>query len=351
MNLKLTSALLASCLAAAALSGCSGGSGSSGGTASSTYDCSKPDADSTTKISVAGLPILTNGALYAGLDQGFFEKNGLDPEIELVPNAQGAIASLVGGNVDFAFVTTPNMLSAIDQGQAIRGVAPFAGIEPGYYEKMQAGEKGYTTGINGLLVRDDSGIDSPKDLEGKTVAVQDPAFSKLMVQWVIKHDGGDPDKVNYVLMPAVDAYPALQAGKVDAAYSFEPLMSGFEKKGLRNLSWLEVDVFHDGPMSYMAASNKYIDAHPDVVARFACAIAESDRYANQHPDEVRTAIARAQGVDPATYAAQKVSWFFEKPDFQSLDRVQDVMLEFGLLKKKRTAEELMAAPVLEGQAG
>lgn len=348
MKLKLSPTFLAACLVAATLSGC-GSSGASGGTASSTYDCTKPDAGSMTEISVAALPILTNGALYTGMDQGFFEKHGLKPEIELVTSAQGAIASLVGGNVDFAFTTTANMLSAIDQGQAIRGVAPFAGIEPGYYEKMQAGEDGYTSGINGLLVQDDTGIDSPKDLEGKTVAVQDPAFTKLMVQWVIKDDGGDPGKVNYVLMPANDAYPALQAGKVDATYSYEPLMSGFEKKGLRNLSWLEVDVFHDGPMSYMAAGNKYIDAHPDVAARFACAIEESDRYANEHPDQVRAAIAREQNVDPDTYAAQKVSWFFDQPDLESLDRVQDVMLEFGQLKKKRLAKDLMAAPVLEGQ--
>ena len=347
MRASKTAARLAAGVLLLSAAACgSDGDGEEGAVASSDYDCSKPDASDPQKIGVAGMPILTNGALFAAIEQDMFAKHGLEPSVEFVASPPAAVAALSGGSVDFAYATTQLLLSAVDKGQPIRGVASFAGIEPGYYEKMQAEEEGYTEGITALLVQEDSGIESPSDLEDKTVAVSDPDFAQLLVQSVIKKDGGDPSTVKFVFMPGADAYNAIQAGKVDAAFSFNPLIEGFEDKGLRNLSWLEVEVFHDGPMSFFVATEDYIEENPDTVARFNCVIAEASEYSNENPDAVRTALAAEQDVDPETYANQKVSWFFPQVDIEGVERVQDVMLEFDRLKKRHTMDELMAPVVL-----
>jgi NitT/TauT family transport system substrate-binding protein len=335
-------------LLSSAACGSDGGDGG-GGLATSDYDCSKPDGDNPEKISVAGMPILTNGALFAAIDEGIFAKHGLEPTVEFVASPPAAVASLSGGSVDFAYATTQLLLSAVDKGQPIRGVASFAGIEPGSYEKMKADEEGYR-GVTALLVKEDSGIESPKGLEGKTVAVSDPDFAQLLVQQVIKDDGGDPDSVKFVFMPGPDAYTAVQAGKVDGAFSFYPVIEGYEDKGLRNLAWLAESVFHEGPMSFFVATNDYIDENADTVARFNCAIAEASEFSNNNADAVRSALAAAQDVDPETYANQNVSYFFPQIDTEGVERVQDVMLEFDRLTKRHELDELMA-PVVLSEAG
>jgi NitT/TauT family transport system substrate-binding protein len=309
--------------------------------ASSDYDCSSPDSSTKTDINIVGMPILSNGALYLGLDQGIFEKHGLDATITMVPSLPAATSAVLGGTADFGFTSTMSLLQAAEQGQQLRGVAPFAGIEPGYFDKMEAGEEGYETGVNALLVKEDSGIDSLADLEGKTVAVADPALSDLLTKAAISRDGGNLDEVRFVVMTGPDAYNAVLAGKVDAAQSFVPIINGYEEKGLKNLSWLEVEVLHDGPTSLMVSSSDYVEENPDTVARFECAIVEAGEYSNEHQDEVRAVTAREQKVDPATLAGAVVPYFYTEIDVDGVRRIEDLMVEFGFLKSKLDTDEVL----------
>jgi NitT/TauT family transport system substrate-binding protein len=331
-------------IAGMTLTGC-GSTGTSAQT-SPAYNCSAPNADTMTDISIVAMPILSSASLFVGIDEGIFKKNGLNPTVEMVSSPPAGVSALMGGNADFAFTTTVNLLQAVDQGQKIKGVTAFAGIEPGYWEKMQAGEKGYTTGINALLVQKDSGIQNPGDLEGKTVAVQDPIFSTMMTKALVKAHGGDPEKVRYVIMPAADSYQAIRAGKIDAAQTAEPFIQGWEDTNLRNLSWAEVEVFHDGPMSFMVATEDYIEKNADTVARFGCAISEASAFSNKNPDRVREATARKQGVDPASLAKAVVPHYFTDTDTEGVQRVQTKMKEFNFLTSDLSLGDFLAGPAL-----
>jgi ABC-type nitrate/sulfonate/bicarbonate transport systems, periplasmic components len=168
-------------MAVVSLAACSPTGGSAGSTSSEIqdtmtavdYDCAAPDDSTTIDISVVAMPIVSNGAIFAGIDEGFFEKHGLNVEVSTVSSVPATIAAVQGGTTDFAFTGTIGAFQAIDQDIPLTIVAPFAGIEPGYWDKMQAGEEGYTREITALLVGPDSGIEDPGDLDGKTVAVGD----------------------------------------------------------------------------------------------------------------------------------------------------------------------------------
>lgn len=337
MALLAVSAVSAFCLAAC------GGSSDEPVTVASSYDCAKPDSSNPADITIVGMPILSNGALYLGEDKGFFAKHGLNAKISMVPSPPAAASAVVGGSADFAFGTTMGLLQAVEQGQDLRGVAPFAGIEPGFFDKMQAGEAGYETGVNALLVQEDSGITRPKQLEGKTVAVADPALSSLLTRARIKMDGGDPDKVKFVVMTGPDAYNAVIAGKVDAAQSFQPIIQGFEGKGLRNLSWLEVDVLHDGPTSIIISTSEFVRKHQDVVARFNCAIKEAAAYSNEHPEDIRAVTAREQKVDPATLKSALVPYFYTEIDVEGVQRIEDLMVDLGFLRKRLADDDVLVS--------
>ncbi|MGC0239448.1 ABC transporter substrate-binding protein [Arthrobacter sp. SD76] len=339
-SVRIVTGLGLSVAAAAALAGCS--SSSSGTEETQTevqavmsgvnYSCDAPKADTMTDITIAAVPIVSNGALYAGVDRGFFAKHGLNAKLSSVNGLPASIAAVQGGSVNFAFTGTIATFQAIDQGIPLTIVAPFAGIAPKYWEKMQAGEEGYTREVTAILVSPTSGIEDPGDLNGKTVAIADPkGQGELTVRHVINANGGDADTVKFTTMSYADAANALMAGQVDAAYSTEPAMTPAEKAGYKIISWPAVETFHEGPTSAMVASSDYVLKNPEVVARFNCAIQETTAFGRENPDVVRATAAREQKVDPATLAKAVVPYYYSKVDMAGLERFYKIEKEEGFI--------------------
>lgn len=323
-------------VAALSVSACSSGApAAEDGPSAAAYHCNQPNADTMTTVSLSMLPILSTGALYAGVDQGYFAENGLELQIEDVSTMPAAIAAVQGGATDFAFAGTFPLMQALQSGVPVSIVAPYAGIAPGYFDKMQANEPGYTTEVTALLTMADSGLDSPADLDDKTVAVSDvQGQSELTTRYVIDEDGGDSESVTFTVMSAPDAYNALLAGQVDAAASAVPFILNADSDGAQIISWPGVETLHEGPTSTIVAANDFSAANPEVVARFNCAVRSSTAYANEHPEAVRAALAAAQGVDVATYESAVVPYFYSEIDLEGVERFEQLMLDYGFLTGK-----------------
>lgn len=292
------------------------------------YKCDAPNQDATTKVSVAALPIMSNGAMFAAFNQGIFKKHGLDIEFQTVSGLPATISAVQGGAVDIAFTGTVATFQAMDRGIELTFIAPFAGIAPGYWTKMQAGEQGYTREINALMVAPDSPIKTPGDLSGKTVVVGDvKGQSELTVRHVIKKHGGDPDSVKYVVMGFADAVNALMAGQVDAAYSAEPAIVKAEQAGYRIISWPGVETLEEGPTSAFVASTAWVLENPEVAVRFNCAIREATALGRSDPDLVRKTTAEKQGIDPSSLAKAVVPYYYSMLDMKGLQRFYSIEKE------------------------
>ena len=297
------------------------------------YDCANPSpVDQPIPVTFAANAIVSNGAVYAGLKEGFFKEHGLDIEIQPVANVAAAISSVQGGTTDFGFATSVSLFQAIDSGVPISVVAPFAGIAPNYYENMKNGVKGYTTEVTALVAAPGSGIKSPADLAGRTVAVADArGQSELTTRFVIDEAGADADSANYTVMAFPDSLNAFKAGQVDAIFTVDPFLSQALDAGGEIISWPGVETFHEGPTSAIISSNKFIESDAETVARFTCAIQESNEFANENPDAVREATAEAQGVKPATLAKATVPYFYSTADLAGFERFTGIMHEFGFV--------------------
>lgn len=289
------------------------------------YKCDAPNQDQMTDLSVAALPIVSNGAMFAAFNQGIFKRHGLNVTFQTVAGLPATISAVQGGAVDIAFTGTLATFQAMDRGISLTFIAPFAGIAPGYWKKMQAGEKGFTREINALMVAPDSPIKTPGDLSGKTVVVGDvKGQSELTTRFVIKKHGGDPDSVKFVVMGFADAVNALMAGQVDAAYSAEPAIVKAEQAGYRIISWPGVETFEEGPTSGFVASTTWVLENPEAAARFNCAIREATALGRADPDLVRKTTAEKQGVDPKSLANAVVPYYFTSMDMKGLERFYSI---------------------------
>lgn len=315
-----------------ALTGCSQ-SGPSQPAALVDYDCANPTApEKPLHVTFAANAIVSNGAVYAGLKEGLFKKQGLDIEIQPVASVAAAISSVQGGPTDFGFATSVSIFQAMDSGVPISIVAPFAGIAPNYYDNMKKGVDGYTTEVTALVAAPGKNIDSTADLAGKTVAVADVrGQAELTTRYVVKEAGVDPDSVKYTMMSFPDSLNAFKAGQIDAIFTVDPFLKQATDAGGKIISWPGVETFHEGPTSAIIASNNLIQSEPETVARFTCAIQASNEFANANPDAVLAATAEAQKVDPATLAKAKVPFFYSTADLEGMKRFVSIMRDADFL--------------------
>src|SRR5690554_4676765 len=112
---RLIPALALAATAALTLAACSPGG-----------DASTDGGDSgsgLTTLSVATVGLTADGSLIAGIEQGFFEEEGLEIETSVVPNPPAGLAAAQSGQVDIAYSPSVPLLNALSEGVELQVVA------------------------------------------------------------------------------------------------------------------------------------------------------------------------------------------------------------------------------------
>ena len=112
-------------------------------------------AQEKTKIRAAYVPVATWLPLWVAKDKGVFERNGLDVSLTSFP-ILALLPPTVGKQFDLAPTTAPDLLNAVASGLKLVAVAGGT-VETSANQSYQ------------VMVRPDSGIASPKDLNGKRI--------------------------------------------------------------------------------------------------------------------------------------------------------------------------------------
>jgi NitT/TauT family transport system substrate-binding protein len=157
---------LALVLCAALLGGCGGDEESTSGPA---------------KVTVGVLPIGDVAPLYLGADKGFFEDEDIRVDEQVMQGGAEVTAAVVSGDVDVGFSATEPLIVASSKNLPVQIVTQ--GNQAAATEAQA---------WDGLLVPGDSPIRAPKDLEGKTIAVNAlKSMPELCVRAVLDRQGVD----------------------------------------------------------------------------------------------------------------------------------------------------------------
>lgn len=144
-------------------------------------------------------PNAVHAFVLAAEQQGFFKAEGLEVEVKMPAENPTDGIKLVGAGKDtFAFYYQPDLLLARSEGIPVVSTAAIV-----------------RRPLNGIMVPADSGIRSPKDLEGKQVGFPGIPLNESIVTTMVATAGGDPKKVKMVDV-GWDLMPALATRKVEA---------------------------------------------------------------------------------------------------------------------------------------
>jgi NitT/TauT family transport system substrate-binding protein len=121
---------------------------------------------------------------------------------------------------------------------------------------------------DGVVVRANSAIKAPKDLEGKTIAVNAlKGSAELSIRAVLARHGVDVSKLKFLEVPFPDQLAALQAGRVDAAAPVEPFVTQARAAGARVLFSYFAGLQPKLTVGTYFAMTPFIQKNDDVVAR------------------------------------------------------------------------------------
>lgn len=273
-NRKLFAAPLAIAAAAAlALSACSGGS-------SDKPDDSAPKELTTLKVATIGLT--SDGSLIGGIEQGFFEEEGLIIETSIVANPPAGLAAVQSGQVDIAYAPSIPILNALSQGVPIQVI----GAADGYPADPQDIDNPADFDDTGFFASKASGITEISELAGKTIAV--PARNaqlEVVISSLLLDEGIDPKTgVNWVVLDFTSAVAALNNGTVDAAGLVSPFTIEALKAGNPQLAAPSVEFFESGATGLWTAGTATIEKKPEAIAAFQRAIIKSNEWATANPE-------------------------------------------------------------------
>lgn len=229
--------------------------------------------------------------------------NGAEPEVIAV--AQSLFSKYMHANVQVKYFDSgPASLGAVASGslQFMTGIGnppTVSAITRGVPLQVVWAQELYTYD-EGLVVRSNSGIQSVKDLAGKTVALVLGSTSEFALDATLEKAGVDPTSVHKLNMTPSAIHAAWTNHSINAAYVWDPVLDAISHDNGTVLG-TDLDVKQQAPIYSLSLVNtSWGIAHPDLVKEFIQAQNAAVTFYQQHPDEALQVIAKQDGISVAT---------------------------------------------------
>jgi len=313
-------------VAALALLAAAGCAGTAGAGATAPGSAASGALEKTT-LNVAVVPAVDSAGFFVALHDGLFTREGLTIRYTPAISSDTVINQQVAGAYD---ITGGNYVSYIqhvaNDHQPLQIIAEGSLMEPG----SQA-----------IYTMPRSKIRSLAQLKGHLLGINAPGnINYLLAAAVLTQNGVNLRQVRFPAQPI--PFPAmageLAAGKIDAAAMPEPFATAAEEQyGAVELADLNQGAAENFPILGYVATKTWVRAHPNTLKAFLAALEQGQEIADTSRTAVEQAMETLSGpqdgqVPPIVAAVMALDSYPIGVDKIRLQRVPDVMYEFGLLR-------------------
>ncbi len=282
-------------------------------------------------IRVNFVPITDGLPAFVAKDQGFFDSRGLDVELTAAPNPSVMISALASGSSDIGHTVLIPVLAASQAGielSIVAGASGFPAVDPPTV---------------GVIAREGSGIQSPADLEGKSVGVVGlESYHQVMVQRWMEENGADYSSVRFVEVAFPQMQDLLVSGNVDAVVSVDPFFSRMINEGVGYTFGNFVETMPDGvPIVIFVSTREWAEQNPDTVRAFQEALVEANAFIQENEDEARRSLARWTNLPEPVVATSRWGAFYPEVTEEGIQYWIDLMAGQGLLSADMQAADLI----------
>lgn len=288
---------------------------------------------------------------FTALEKGWYKEEGLDVKI-----LRGA------GSAD--------TVKRIAVGQGDAGSADFSAIVAARANenvKVKAIAAYFRRPPHSIFVRVDSGINSPKDLEGKTLSITPGNSHQILFPLLAQLAGFNAESVQWVTMDGAAMGPALILGRVDGAPFFANHEARLQKQAkeqgtmLKRLSYADYGL--DMYSLVIFAREETLTTDPDLLRAFLRGTIRGMQYAfaDEHIEEGARILVKANpevDLEAAIGAAQVASRYAFTEEIttgkvalgqfepERVEKSRDIYTKYLQLKRKVPVEELFTNDLL-----
>ncbi|MCR8633560.1 MULTISPECIES: ABC transporter substrate-binding protein [Paenibacillus] len=221
---------------------------------------------------------VTHAPGYVALEQGLFQKYwGENVKIEVTAFDNGS---------DFS---TALATDQIDLGYTGPGPATNQFLKSKNFRIVSGSNNGGAV----LVAAKDSGISSPKDLLGKTVAIPTKgSTNEISLRLLLKENNlnvtTDKTGVQIIARAPADTLIAMRQKEIEATLVPEPWGTQMEQEGVGKIivDWNKIPPNNgDYPLTLLAASDKFLKEHRDMVKQAIKANADAVDFIKKNPDK------------------------------------------------------------------
>ena len=289
---------------------------------------------------------------YTALEKGFYREEGLDVKIVRGQGSGDTVKRIAAGQGDVGIAD----ISALIAARANTDV------------KVKAIALWYRRPPHGIFVRSDSPIKTPKDLEGKKLAISPGNSHQILWPVFEKLSGLKPNSVTWVTMDAASMPPALIKGATDAVPFFVVHEARIRKVAQQQGADIRVlaawsDLGFDVASTSLVAREDSIAKDPDSLKAFLRATLKGADYAfrakhfeegvgyvvKHHPEvDPDGALGAAQVGARFVYAEEVTSGKVAVGQFEvaRLEKTRDLYTQYLELKRKVGLEEIYTNDLL-----
>jgi NitT/TauT family transport system substrate-binding protein len=271
-------------------------------------------------ITVSVMPTIDLAPFHLAIRKGYFAAEGLQVQSVNAPSGQASLSKLIGGDADIAYSSyTPFFVAQSQRAADLRFVADASAAGPG------------TTMV---VAMPGAPVKNVRDLAGKRIAVTGRnTISDTLVKSTMKNSGVDYGGVRWIEIPFPDTAAALARGDVDAAFLTEPFIT----QASRSVGAVPVVDTAAGPTKDLPTAGygtlaSFAKDNPRTVAAFQRAMRKATDEAADRA-QVEPLIVEFAKVDPAVAAATKMLTLRSAIDVDELQRVPDLLVEYGIIKQ------------------
>ncbi|WP_235736360.1 ABC transporter substrate-binding protein [Nocardioides alcanivorans] len=182
--------------------------------------CGSGDDESSEPLDSVSIGVFPGSVLslpaYIGDREGLFDKHGVDVSFVEGKSGPEILSALIGGSTDVAVMAGSVLISALQQGQDVRSIPLFAGIDMT------------------IAATPGSGITDLESLLGKKISITARGGAgEMFVHELLRENGLDPSDVEYVAAgPLANQIPLLRKGDADAVVLGYTSQAVFESEGI-----------------------------------------------------------------------------------------------------------------------
>lgn len=286
------------------------------------------DPASPKKIKVSETAGIPSAFLKYGAQQGFFSEQGLQLEIDTGAGGAATIPGVVSGNYQVGGSNAASVLLAAGRGLPVKIIAPATSA-------TETEEKDYSA----VLVAKDSQIRTPRDLAGKTIAVNTlKNIGEVAIKTVLEQQGVDVRRIQFTELGFPDMLPALESGRVDAVWEIEPFVTIGQADDHRPIIWPYAQAYPGLMVGSFVVSESYLKQNPEVIEAFQRGIAATASSVTRDPEAFRAQLPELAGVDPEIADSMTLPLWRPEIDKDSLTFLEGKMRKYGLLSESESVD-------------